>query len=377
MTEAKPPTVVCADLTSWEGMVQFGAALSGHGVRVIRFTGKERSRRQLIRTTLERVAFSSTKPVLARDPNGAVDVGPILSILDDLRDVQTADLIGSELVASEKWQESPRLHRVHAAGLRDTAIYDKLLYTRLAADVGVSVPDTWAEASEVPAGRPLAVKTRLGSGGDGVRLVADAAEIPAALANLEVSPDSVMFQQQIPGQVWNVGGVADRGEVMVAGAYRGIPAADDPLGPPVETLIVDRPDLLAAAQRLVAALGYRGLFQLDFLCDDQDRYFLIDLNPRIWGSWAGLQAAGVDIVGNYLRLLGARITPAIGPVAVGRRFRTSAVGPSSIRQTVARTRTLTGDVGPVLTPRWRALTVAQAAITARPSQLSSRPEGQA
>lgn len=221
------------------------------------------------------------------------------------------------------------------------------------------------------------MKTRIGSGGDGVRLVADAAEIPAALATLEVSPEAVMFQQLIPGQVWNVGGVADRGEVMVAGAYRGIPADDDPLGPPVETLIVDRPDLLAAAQRLVAALGYRGLFQLDFLCDDQDRYYLIDLNPRIWGSWAGLQAAGVDIVGNYLRLIGARITPAVGPVAVGRRFRTSAVGPSSIHQTVARTRRLTGDVGPVLTPRWRALTVAQAAITARPSQLSNRSEGQA
>jgi biotin carboxylase len=370
MSSFGPPTVVCADLTSWEGMVQFGAALTRHGVRVVRFTGRQRSRRQLIRTTLERVAFSATAPVLATDPVGAVDVTPILAILDDLRDVQSADIIGSELAASEKWRDSPRLHRVHAAGLTDLDVYDKLAYTRLAEAVGVSVPETWAALSDVPGGIPVVVKTRLGSGGTGVRLVADAAEIPAAVADLQVPPEAVMYQQRIPGQVWNVGGVADRGEVVAAGAYRGIPADDDPLGPPVETLIVDRPDLLAAAQGLVGALGYRGLFQIDFLCDDQDGYFLIDLNPRIWGSWAGLQAAGVDVLGNYLRLLGAQITPTTAPLPIGRRFCTSAVGPSSIRQTVARTRRLTGDIGPVLSPTWRALAVTQAASTARPSWLA-------
>ena len=365
-----PPTVICADVTSWEGMVQFGAALSGHGVRVIRFTGKQRSRRQRIRTTLERVAFAESEPVLVRNADGHVDVQPILSVLDDVRDVQSADLIGSELAASEKWQESPRLHRVHARGLSDVDVYDKLVYTRLAEKVGVSVPETWEEAWQVPAGGPVAVKTRLGSGGDGVRLVAGADEIPAALADLDVAEGTVLFQRRIPGQVWNVGGVADRGEVLAIGAYRGIPAVNDPLGPPAETLIVDRPDLLTAARTMVEALGYRGLFQFDFLCDDEDQYYLIDINPRIWGSWAGLQAAGVDIVGNYLRLLGARITPRQGSVAIGRRLRTSAVGPSSTRETVARTRRLTQDIGPVLTPAWRGLTVAQAAITLRPSWLT-------
>lgn len=142
-----------------------------------------------------------------RQADGHVNVQPILTILDDVRDVQSADVIGSELAANEKWQESPRLHRVHAAGLSDVDVYDKLVYTRLAA-VGVSVPETWGEAATVPADGPLEVKTRLGSGGDGVRLVADVSEIPAALADLDVAPDTVMFQRRIPGQVWNVGGVA-------------------------------------------------------------------------------------------------------------------------------------------------------------------------
>lgn len=55
------------------------------------------------------------------------------------------------------------------------------------------------------------------------------------------------------------------------------------------------PGLAAPAQRLLGAIGYYGLVELEFKLDPRDGQFkLLDVNPRTWGYHGLAQRAGVD-----------------------------------------------------------------------------------
>jgi D-aspartate ligase len=61
----------------------------------------------------------------------------------------------------------------------------------------------------------------------------------------------------------------------------------------VET--IDRREIETAGQRLVHAMSYTGVVELEFKRDPQSgQYKLLDINPRIWGWHTLGQRAGVD-----------------------------------------------------------------------------------
>lgn len=59
--------------------------------------------------------------------------------------------------------------------------------------------------------------------------------------------------------------------------------------------VVERPEVKAAAETLLASIGYEGLAEVEFKYDARDgAYKVLDVNPRTW-TWIGLgEAAGVD-----------------------------------------------------------------------------------
>jgi len=143
-------------------------------------------------------------------------------------------------------------------------------------------------------------------------------DVPAVVAELAGGdPASVFAQQPVVGRLVSVGGVARAGAVLVAAGYLAIPSDRDPHGPSARIEVVDEPRALAAAARLLEELGYSGLFCLDFIVDERGEAVLIDLNPRVFGSWLALQAAGVDLLGAYLAVLSGGPPPAVHPIPVG------------------------------------------------------------
>jgi predicted ATP-grasp superfamily ATP-dependent carboligase len=75
-------------------------------------------------------------------------------------------------------------------------------------------------------------------------------------------------------------------------------------------------------KRLVSLLehiDWRGLFQVQFLETEHDRY-LIDLNPRIYGSLALARAAGQNLTAIWTDLLLGN-APVVGEYRVGVRYR--------------------------------------------------------
>jgi predicted ATP-grasp superfamily ATP-dependent carboligase len=72
--------------------------------------------------------------------------------------------------------------------------------------------------------------------------------------------------------------------------------------------------------RLLRSFSWSGLFQVQFIRDIRGEHYLIDLNPRIYGSLALAVAAGLNLPEIWVDLLLGR-RPDVGGYRVGARFR--------------------------------------------------------
>jgi predicted ATP-grasp superfamily ATP-dependent carboligase len=70
------------------------------------------------------------------------------------------------------------------------------------------------------------------------------------------------------------------------------------------------PALLADAERILTALEWHGVAMVEFRVDPQGQHWLIEINPRLWGSLALAIDAGVDFpLGLWLLAQGAKMPP--------------------------------------------------------------------
>lgn len=208
---------------------------------------------------------------------------------------------------------------------------DKALLPELAAAAGLETPPT-VEASRDGAtavasrlGYPVIVKPLRSDVGDGDSLLHgtpqradDDASLDAALAALP--GDRVLLQPFLDAQLTAVCGVAWEGRLVCAAhqVARRIWPPRVGISAFAETVARDAP-LEAGVERLLGELEWSGIFQTQFVCA-RGRAYLIDVNPRPYGSLALAVAAGLDLPGIWLDLLAGR-TPAIGPYRTGVGYR--------------------------------------------------------
>jgi len=138
----------------------------------------------------------------------------------------------------------------------------------------------------------------------------------------------------IDGQLLNVGGFARDGELVVAVPYSTEQSPNDPAGPSVRIRTLRRPDLVAAVAAYVRETHYTGAICVDFIQDDEA--YLIDVNPRFFGSWAAAQAAGCPLLEAYAQYLRGKPNTQKMPDIVDRVQWTAPAGDGTKAQT-ART----------------------------------------
>jgi hypothetical protein len=122
-------------------------------------------------------------------------------------------------------------------------------------------------------------------------------------------------------------------------------------------LTLDDPETLDQTAQLLGALKYTGAFCLDFVRAADGQPLLIDVNARIFGSWAALQAAGLDLVGAYAYAWGLSAESPTGAVHVGWRLPVlppdlSLGGPGSLAAVLSASLAGVARGARVLGPRW-------------------------
>jgi predicted ATP-grasp superfamily ATP-dependent carboligase len=189
---------------------------------------------------------------------------------------------------------------------------EKPLLYRRAEELGIGIPLTYRfnsleEAAAADIGFPVVLKPNMGGGNNrfsrakAVR-ADDRASFLAAYRDAvgQIGLENVVVQQLVPGGGenqfsyaalwWNGRPVAE----FTARRTRQYPVDFGYTSSFVE--IVEAPEVIEAARKLLGSIAHHGLVEIEFKRDPRDGALkLFDVNPRGW-SWLGLAAAaGVDL----------------------------------------------------------------------------------
>jgi len=189
--------------------------------------------------------------------------------------------------------------------------YDKRLTYRFAADIGVDHPRTLyprdrQDALRFDGGYPAVLKPAIRAEMNRFTIAkAWRVEDRAALAALYdeaaalIDPDLIMIQELVPGGgecQLSYAALCREGRPLaslVAQRTRQWPMDFGRASTYVET--VEAADVEECARRVLAALRFDGIVEIEFKRDTRDgRLKLLDINPRVWGWHTLGRRAGVD-----------------------------------------------------------------------------------
>lgn len=213
---------------------------------------------------------------------------------------------------------------------------DKAAVLSLASRLGIDVPVQWAidevdEIAEIPDHRfPLVVKPARSvvTGDAGRRKVAveyanDKEELAGIIRRLGNDAGPFLLQARITGPGVGIFLLRWSGRILASFAHQRIREKPPSGGVSVccESIAVS-PELLSQSVRLIEALEWEGVAMVEYKEDRRTgRYYLMEINPRFWGSLQLAIDSGVDFPWHLYRAIeGAEVTP-VTQWETGRRIR--------------------------------------------------------
>jgi predicted ATP-grasp superfamily ATP-dependent carboligase len=196
----------------------------------------------------------------------------------------------------------------------------------VAKTLGLDVPDQWAVSSapglipEIPLDQfPVVVKpSRSVVGPEGrrhkteVSYAATPEQLQSLVATLVADSGPPLVQPRVEGPGVGIFMLRWGGEILASFAHRrirekppsgGVSVCCESVAPP--------PELLAQSAALLAALDWTGVAMIEYKLDTRsNRHYLMEVNPRFWGSLQLAIDAGVDFPWLLIQLaLGRTIEP--------------------------------------------------------------------
>lgn len=284
------PAVVFVDLGMMLSFDQLASVLRERGVHTVHLSQAS----NFLAHLSSRVVYDESHTF--HHPAEIVDL--LATHRERIADVQCPEsLLGAVLEAAR----AADLRAPVVAMLEERVLWrDKRSASRRLAAAGVEVPQEIALTGQVHT--PVVVKRRVGSGGEGVRIVRESRVLPAVIEELG-GPDEVHGEALAPGATWCWAGCVVDGRVMDDVVYR-TRQAHAAEGPSTHSEVVDRPDIAAVGSRVASLLSTPGLLNLDLVLDSDGTPLVVDVNLRAWHSVVALRERGHDFASTYLEALG-------------------------------------------------------------------------
>jgi len=214
------------------------------------------------------------------------------------------------------------------------AVVDKHALLERGARLGLATPrsvliEDPARLPDLPPGfaYPVVLKARRSRFLRGGRWQVGEARVLDGPADLERARSAAGFaagallQEFVPGRGEGVFLLCDRGRPLARFAHRRL--REKPPGGGVSVLSeATRPDpeLLAGSERLLAELAWTGVAMVEFRRAPGGPAYLMEVNPRLWGSLQLALDAGVDFPSRWIALLRGATPPPVD-VRLGTRTR--------------------------------------------------------
>jgi len=185
---------------------------------------------------------------------------------------------------------------------------DKSRLIPFADELGVPVPQTTfikdsesIEAFSARTAYPAVIKLPRGemlglAPDDRYKIVGSPEEFIACYKKFSSLDDNILVQQYIKGDGYGVSAVFDKNgeplEIFCHHRLREYPATG---GPSCFCESADMPELADYAVKLLKALGWTGVAMVEFKGNPDDGFYLMEINPRFWGSSGLAPNSGCNI----------------------------------------------------------------------------------
>jgi predicted ATP-grasp superfamily ATP-dependent carboligase len=247
-------------------------------------------------------AGSFLYPSPFRDPDGFV-----AALLEQIERVNADVLIPvfeeTFLIAKHKQLFSGKVAMVVPDYDQILIAHNKDKWEGLARRLGIAVPATYSP-DELRAGTrpdvrfPVLIKPKQGGGAWGIQEVPSVERLQELLAQptwTDRSWDRFFVQEKIIGQTHCVAMLFNRGALRATVGYRQVRDYPPTGGQATRRVSIRHERSEEEFERLLRELRWHGPCQADFIIDQVSGVpYLIDVNPRLWGSLVQAIACGVD-----------------------------------------------------------------------------------
>ncbi len=233
----------------------------------------------------------------------------ISSLISDIRRLKAEVLIPvfeeSFLLSKHKDEINGEVKCVLPAYEQILLAHNKDRWEGLARKLGIPVPETIC-ITDLRGGKvrlsdityPVLIKPKQGGGAWAITQANAETELRSMIAkptNDGLPWERFLCQEKIKGETHCVAMLFNHGEMRAKVAYRQL--RDYPVTGGQATLRVSIRSEAAEShlQRLLEEMNWHGVCQADFIVDERNgEPYLIDINPRFWGSLVQAIASGVD-----------------------------------------------------------------------------------
>lgn len=245
------------------------------------------------------IVGSSSYPNPFLDPEGYIE--SISTVASRFHSVVLIPAHEDIFVASSLRDKLPA-HLHLAVGLHSNLIslHDKWNLRSICANANVPYPNTSLivggniELTELPYADSLVLKPRFGEGGRGVCLV-NALGASEAISGLPRF-SQYLCQEHVEGRGAGVAVLAHDGTVVAIGGHRRIREIPRTGGTSCAREAIEHSGMFNCVKRIVQKINATGVFMFEFRWKEStDEYWLIDANPRYWGSLSTYINSGVNI----------------------------------------------------------------------------------
>lgn len=186
---------------------------------------------------------------------------------------------------------------------------DKWMTVQLCRELEIPTPRTVLLESAEPGliekvsalGFPLLVKPRMSYAARGVRFFQSQHELDGFCRTADgqeafgASGAQYIAQEAISGDLHDVTLCAHDGEPVCMLTQRRVVTLYDFGGGGIVNLTTREPKLMEYARRLTQSTRWNGVAMLDFICSQQGDFYLLECNPKHWGTTQLTIDAGLDV----------------------------------------------------------------------------------
>lgn len=181
------------------------------------------------------------------------------------------------------------------------AVLEKDAFARTAMANDLPIPQTLVaksvnelrQAKDFP--EPVVVKPLDSHGGRGIRICQRKSEaVDYAEQVQRDTGDLPVIQAAIQGQDCCFAALCDHGKIVAHMAYQNLQQFPLDSGAGVVRRTIDDEPFLPSAQKLLRAVGWHGVAQVDYRWDGEGEPLLIEVNPRFWAGLVHSMESGVD-----------------------------------------------------------------------------------